>query len=418
MRTVLLAFVLCCVSLSAQTVQLVPDVITECTPPSLGRATVVWNYAGAGPVQIRIGSANGVAMTGLTRPVNSAPTDNWVSDGLIFVLVDATGQELARTTAHVRCNPFPDPIAAALAASSYFPLQVGNEWVYRFDSRVETAARVIRRVAGVRLVGDQAWYAIVTNLNATEVLYRVDAQGRIYTMDAAGHQVLYLDPTANPDPAATVKVVTRGQPLRNALGSFSDALTYSLFGGLSLETGTYIRGLGLLSNVMNVEAGSSGGFGSGLTLLYARIGGNIRFATPAVALGLSVESTDLDVSGGHVTNCAVPCYFVACGLTPGADPPGTYKPCFEARVRLENLPLQNSTAVDVDLLNAANQSIFHSSINVAAGQAQPDSILSQQLPLYLAPNAPVPPGIYRVQAKAKLSDGTDAATAIIPIQVR
>jgi len=120
MRAALLAFVLCCVSGGVQTLQLVPEVITECTSPSLGRAMVVWNYAGAGPVQIRIGSANGVAMTGLTRPVNSAPTDNWVSDGLIFVLVDGTGHELARATAHVRCSFFPDPIAAALAASLYF----------------------------------------------------------------------------------------------------------------------------------------------------------------------------------------------------------------------------------------------------------------------------------------------------------
>jgi len=86
-----------------------------------------------------------------------------------------------------------------------------------------------------------------------------------------------------------------------------------------------------------------------------------------------VESSILDVSSGNVTNCAVPCYFVACGLTPGADPPGTYKPCFQAGVRLEHLPVQDSTTLELDLIDAGERSVYHTSATVAAGQAQPDS---------------------------------------------
>ena len=77
--------------------------------------------------------------------------------------------------------------------------------------------------------------------------------------------------------------------------------------------------------------GSSGGFTQGRTLVEATVAG-IRFPAPAPALKLGMESLTLDVTGRHVTNCAVPCYFVACGLVPGADPPGTYKPCAQARV--------------------------------------------------------------------------------------
>jgi len=152
--------------------------------------------------------------------------------------------------------------------------------------------------------------------------------------------------------------------------------------------------------------------------VYARIGGNIRFTTPLLSVALSVESNNLDVSGGNVTNCAVPCYFVACGFAPGADPPGTYKPCFQARVRLENLPVQDSTTLDLDLLDAGEHSVYHTSETVASGQAQPDSILVRQLQLYSAPNQPVPPGSYRVQVKAKVSAGGDIAAATIPVQVR
>jgi hypothetical protein len=415
-------FFLSSICINGQTVfQIRPDVITECASNGLGRATIAWNYAGPGPVQVRVGPS-GVPMTGLQPSIGTGDTRDWVSDGLLFTLVDSGGRELARATARVKCSPFPDPIGAALASTSYFPLQVGNEWVYRIDSRVGTANYVTMRVAGVRIINDQAWYSVLTGDNpqtAIETLYRSDAQGRIYQLDVNGREILWLDPTANPNPSAVIQILNgRGQPFRNALGGFPDTFGYVINQSLSRETGTFARGVGRINSSADSLTGSSGGFVDGLDLVYARIGGNIRFTTPVLSVGLSVESNNLDVSGGNVTNCAVPCYFVACGITPGADPPGTYKPCFQARVRLENLPVQDSTALDLDLLDASEHSVYHTSETVASGQAQPDSILVRQLQLYTAPNQPVPPGLYRVQVKAKVSGGGDIATATIPVQVR
>jgi hypothetical protein len=408
--------------ISAQSIlQIRPDVITECPVSGLGHATIVWNYPGLGPVQVRVGPAS-QPMTGFPGPVGTADTGDWVSDGLLFTLVDSVGQELARVTARVKCSPFPDPIGAALAASSYFPLQVGNEWVYRIDSRVGTANYSTMRVAGVRLIGDQAWYSVITGENpqtGLETLYRADAQGRIYQLDGNGREILWLDPTPNPNPSASLQILNgRGQPFRNALGFFPDTISYVINQSLSRETGLLARGVGRIDSRADSLTGSSGGFVDGLDLVYARIGGNIRFATPVLSVGLSVESNDLDVSGGNVTNCAVPCYFVACGLAPGADPPGTYRPCFQTRVRLENLPVQDSTTLDLDLIDAGDRSVYHTSATVAAGQAQPDSILVRQLQLYSAPNQPFPPGAYRVQVKAKITAGDDIATATIPVRVR
>ena len=45
-----------------------------------------------------------------------------------------------------------------------------------------------------------------------------------------------------------------------------------------------------------------------------------------------ITRVNLDVTGKNVTNCAIPCYFAACGLAGPVDPPGTYKPCARARV--------------------------------------------------------------------------------------
>src|SRR5713226_1733595 len=305
--------------ISAQPIlQIRPDVVTECSQFSLGRATIVWNYPGPGPVQVRVGPA-AVPMTGLQPSIGSGDTDNWVSDGLLFTLVDSGGQELARATARVKCSPFPDPIPAALLSTSYFPLQVGNQWVYRIDSRLGTANYSTMRVASVRIINDQAWYSVLTGDDpntAIETLYRADAQGRIYQLNRNGLEILWLDPTANPNPSAVIQILNgRGQPVRNALGSFPDTFGYVIMTPLRRETGTFARGVGRINSRADSLTGSSGGFVDGLDLVYARIGGNIRFATPALSVGLSVESNELDVSGGNVTNCAVPCYFTLPPLT-------------------------------------------------------------------------------------------------------
>src|SRR5258708_3618785 len=207
MKSLLLAsfLLLSDVCLDGETIlEIRPDVITECSSFGLGRTTIVWNYSGTGPVQVRVGPA-AVPMTGLQPSIGSSDTGNWVSDGLLFTLVDAGGQELARATARVKCSPFPDPIAAALLSTSYFPLQVGNEWVYRIDSRLGTANYSTMRVASVRIINDQASYSVLTGDDpntAIETLYRADAQGRIYQLDRNGLEILWLDPTANPNPSA------------------------------------------------------------------------------------------------------------------------------------------------------------------------------------------------------------------------
>src|SRR5258708_23648895 len=97
--------ILSAVCIDAQTIfQIRPDVITECSQFGLGRATIVWNYPGPGPVQVRVGLA-AVPMTGLQPSIGSGDTGNWVSDGLLFTLVHSGGQELARAASRVKCRP-------------------------------------------------------------------------------------------------------------------------------------------------------------------------------------------------------------------------------------------------------------------------------------------------------------------------
>jgi len=351
-------------------------------------------------------------MTGLAPAVGSAETGDWVSDGLTFVLVDQSGQELARKSVRVKCSP---------PGTFYFPLAVGNEWVYRADTRFSTSEYIVHRVRRAEIIGEQAWFVFEYSLGddthpPSIDRFRNDAQGRVYRLKTDGTEELWFDPTPNPNPTAVLKAGgARNLQYHGVLGNFPEAVAYTLLQGLSIESGLFARGVGLVSSTSSSTTGSSGGFVIGLTLVYARIDGNLRYTAPMQSVELSTESTSLDVTGQHVTNCAVPCYFAACGLTPGADPVGTYKPCFRARVRVEGRP---SSTVDLDLVDASDQSVVHTTMNITAATADSETVLYRQIALYTQPNQPVPNGRYQLRAHVKTSAGADAGTAVLGIEVK
>jgi hypothetical protein len=375
--------------------QISPEVITQCVAGILGRAQLSWTTGDAGPVQVRVGSADGIPMTGWEPAKGSAETGNWVSDAMLFVLVDSAGRELARVTAHVACS-------VILTTGSYFPLTVGNEWVFRSNSRSATSSYATWEVTRKEIVQGQAWFA-VRRFSAgdpgagSEILMRGDELGRVYQLGVDGREQLWLDPTDPPDPGAVLKIKQRG-PYSFALGTFADSVTYQKIEPLLFETGTLVKGLGLTASRVDMLSGSSGGFLSSLDLIQARVDGAVRSIAPVVSLGVAVESTDLDVTGRKVTNCAIPCYFVACGLVPGADPPGTYKPCFQIRIDATGL----SGMLELDFLDAGNNALLHVE-NSPAGY--------RQLPLYGKPNETYAAGTYRVRARI------GEAEAVVPVRV-
>ena len=113
--------------------------------------------------------------------------------------------------------------------------------------------------------------------------------------------------------------------------------------GKERRTGALAKSIGLTDLTYTVIAGSSGGFGFGYSLIRARIKGKLVYDdTPSLSLSLGVESQQLTLRPGLVPNCAVPCYFAACGLVPGADPPNTFKPCIRTELTL-NTPAPDAT---------------------------------------------------------------------------
>jgi hypothetical protein len=306
-------------------------------------------------------------------------------------------------------------VQAALATGTYFPLDVGDRWVYREDTRFSTATYQTWRVDRTAASNGNTYAVMAIEGPGTfywESWFRTDDSGKIYLLTGMG-DVLFFDPAALRPNAAELQLTGPGSPVSFAgWGTFPDAVHYvNQIDILDYETGILARGIGLLTSTETVEAGSSGGPELIRTLVEAHLAGGIDFPATESSLDLSIESTLLDVGNKKVTNCAVPCYFAACGLAPGADPPNTYKPCARARVALKNWPAGQSRSVTLQLVAPGGTLAFASTL---AMDSTADSVTYLQVPLYSAPNQPFAPGSYQLQAST--ADGAAQSSLTVKIQ--
>jgi hypothetical protein len=322
---------------------------------------------------------------------------------MLFYLVNPAGEPLASTLISVRCGS---------ARSSWFPLDTGNEWTYFTKSRQHTGGYSTMRVASSQILNGELWFTIDGG-PFSGALLREEEEGRIlaYRPATPASPQLVFDPTTTANPAALYP--TRPGTVVYSASGPTETLTipFIQIAALDGRTGTLGKNVGLLDLTSTVIAGSSGGFGFGYSLIRARINGKLVYDTPEASLTLGVESQRLTLRPGLVPNCAVPCYFTACGLVPGADPPDTFKPCARARLTLST-PLPASATAQVRLSNSSGEIVFQISPSELAPGA---SSLFLQLPLYTAPNQPLPPGAYLLTGTVVTPAGT--MTSTLPLEL-
>lgn len=276
---------------------------------------------------------------------------------------------------------------SAAAQTSYFPLDPGSRWIYQYNSRQVTGSYLTRRVIGTEERLGKTWTVIAIDGSPTRELYRAEDDGRIFTLTAAGERLsetLYLAPPSD------------GKPLTVTTTGFTS------------EQIVFTPGLGLTSRSSTLNTGSSGGFLESWRLLEARIGRTIRYQ-PEVSPGeltLGAESQRFDVTAKKARNCAVPCYFAACLLVPGADLPGAYKPCFEARVGVD---AGDQDYLLFEFLGLRNEPIFSREFRLAGDERDWRRFVS--VPLYSKPNEPFAPGEYRLRLTHATFDGIVRGTA-------
>jgi len=371
---------------------------------TLNVATLTWSGATL-PVQINVGQTSGPPMTGLLPASGSLVTGPWVSDGLNFYLVDQSGNVEASATASVYCANTPPTIDQGLASGSYFPLAVGNTWVYKFNNRQITASYIIQSISNIIYANGQIYYVLSQTSPALQTplaMLRADPSGVIYQLAGSGEQV-YVDPTSAGIAA-----------YQGALGVFNDAIIppAQVAGGLIQTTSTYARGIGLVNSQSTMLSGSSGGFTQSLDLVDVKVDG-FHLSVPVPKISLSIDNPFPNISNQLAPHCAVPCYFVACNLAPGADPTGTYRPCGQVRVDASaEVPFYT---VLLELLDSTGTVVFQSSQQSLAVS----SLNYVRLPLYTGqtPFTLLSPGIYSLVGKMTLGN-TTLATSTIQVTVQ
>lgn len=177
-------------------------------------------------------------------------------------------------------------------AAEYFPLSVGDQWVYRIEGGQETVATGIRRTEEV----DGQTYFVYAGLDGRSVLLRRNAQGQLLLRPPDGTEGVWADFAADRYETAfapcTGAAVVEARDSRVELGnsSFANGLAVRYAAGTCAEGGVvrevFVPGVGLVERETGIGAGRRV-----YRLIYARLGGVAVFGGPEHAFRLSMDRT-------------------------------------------------------------------------------------------------------------------------------
>jgi hypothetical protein len=291
-----------------------------------------------------------------------------------------------------------------LVSESYFPLDVGNTWTFKTDSRNFTAEYVTWKVTGLQRIQDR-WYSqidVTTSAYSSFLGYFREEAGLIMRLTPLEtREEVYLNPRA-----------VQHAAFRNSLGSFPDgAFQTRQPDALIREDQVFVRGVGLARSNTKLLTGSSGGFTSNLELVEFKLASGPRVEAPGMPrISLSMATTLLDITGKQLENCAIPCYYAACGIGSPVDPPGTYKPCVQTRIEAA---AEGEFQMELSLKSRDGVEVSHFALLTASGEAT----RYMQLPLYGEANKLYPAGSYVLTAKVKRHQD-ELGSASMAVEIR
>jgi hypothetical protein len=248
----------------------------------------------------------------------------------------------------------------AECSSPWLPLQTGNYWLYSSDSRFTTRQHHTLRVLGPYELAGRVYCQLEdrTGDSLSHRFLRVDAQGRIYQyFVGAIAETLLLDPSQAQD-----------LPYQGPLNLEGKLIQFNGVNPFLRTRYEFAAGVGLVSLLESLIAGSSGGFSFSETLLEAKIGDKI-YRTP---LG---DDPQLSLSTDSIfANCAIPCYYAACGLGSPVDPPRTIKPCLRTRMQVSRAPAGAALVLEL----RRNDSVYRSRFALL----MEDTVFFDSVPFY------------------------------------
>jgi Intracellular proteinase inhibitor len=184
-------------------------------------------------------------------------------------------------------------LSAFAYSPDYFPLQVGNQWVYRGTLGGNASLLTVSVTATEEHNGQQ--YAVVTGWNESPMLVRQDDAGTLFALGANGaERVLAMFPTAEGagyavgiDSCTTqARVESRNATVNVPAGSYPGALLVR-YSGSCADAGrtseTFLPWIGLVRREFTTFAGPQV-----YELVYSRTGGVTILNAPETAVSLSI----------------------------------------------------------------------------------------------------------------------------------
>lgn len=181
-------------------------------------------------------------------------------------------------------------------AQDYFPLHVGNQWIYR-QTGLGAGDPVVVEISRAEVI-DGLLYSLVRGLPGADVWLRQDAGGTLFARDANSGRDVVWAVFATPEGGTyrtainecnnTAKVESRQARLTLPIGEVANALAISYPGAncadAGLESDVFLPYIGLVLRTAITIAGPRS-----LELIYARIGGVTVLSEPEVAFSLTLD---------------------------------------------------------------------------------------------------------------------------------
>lgn len=188
-------------------------------------------------------------------------------------------------------------LSCAFGQSEYFPLHVGNQWVYRGEGRVAPPT-VIIDIPRSEIINNREYF-LVRNLGPSDSWLRMDDDGTLYSLDrATGRESVWAafatrqgrEYRTSINPCnQTARVESRGATVKVPAAEFINVLEVSYPAANCADAGLtrdwFVPYIGLVQRESTTIAGPRF-----LKLAYSRIGGVTVLSEPELGFSLTLDN--------------------------------------------------------------------------------------------------------------------------------
>lgn len=297
---------------------------------------------------------------------------------------------------------------AADAAPDYFPLAVGNQWIYQ----ASLGGPRIVEITGVESVNEQSYF-VVTGLEGTQWLRRAE-DGAIRVFDPESREERMWIDFAAPDQvdresaahpcSTTAAVASRRFSDKFHLGDFNEVTQVRFGGNVCADAGLtadyYLPNIGLLRRTEISLAGPRT-----YELTYARLNGVVMVTGPARSFELATDAIRYPLIQGRASVARIRMTLRLRDTLP------------------DELTFTSSQEYDLILRNREGREVYRWSSTRAFLQVLKtvkvagEKNWAEDLPLADSTGRPLPPGPYTLEAVITSSGGPQYR-ALVPLEIQ